>query len=259
MAASVNTSTQMSPCQKVESILDHGILSSGGEFKVSKSYDSSDSGTVSLNCINAIKGISVSLFHKAKGGITVAIEEEIGVGGCLDRAIERNLVQIAACTEKLKPAYNQTYAMLGENFIDGLASTQARQEVLSEDVVLIQEISQKAHNTALFILDLEDGKGVTAHDGCAEIGKSGSIPKEKISQIYVSKQFEEEFSNLSSKNISFIESKSQELTFHYKDGLEFSLIKFKSVSIPDYQSALEKRTLEKDLRKDPIHTHMTRL
>ena len=85
---------------KVNSFLTNGFLSGNellehmrkqnNENSITTSYDSKLRDQVPLNCVSKIDGIKISLFHPAKGGLVVMVEEKVGQKGILDEALERN-------------------------------------------------------------------------------------------------------------------------------------------------------------------------
>ena len=267
MAAVTSNPTTINPSQKINSFFENGILPGGGELNVPKSYDPYESEKVPLNCITENKGISVSLFHRAKGGITVAIEESVGEGGVLDSALQRSVEKIDEKTKEKETFYKGKYSdalqagVIDEKQINSMASLAARNEVLSEDELLAQQVADKAQRTALFLLDLGQEDKIESPEGCAEIGKSQIVSAEKISRVFISNRFESDFPSNPNKKISFVSSKHTKLTFYYKyDGNEFSKIEFKSkVNIPNYEAALIQESESKNLKETPIYTHMTRL
>ena len=156
---------------KILNIFQHGLLAGGGDFPVKTSFDSKGNKIVSLNCISDIDGIETSLSHPAKGGLTVTLEERVGEGGILDEALKRNADLIQVSQEEL--------AMLTPS----LMTFMARRSALKQDSKFLEAISQKTHQTALFILNLElhpDDNQST--DGCNEVSRPKVLP-EKISEV----------------------------------------------------------------------------
>ena len=233
---------------KIQSFFEKGFLPGGGGLDVAKSYDSVSRGEVPLNCISKVEGIATSLIHPAKGGLTVMIEERVGGGGILDAALQRNADQIG---EK-----EAQFALI----LPGFATAAARNSVLKEDHTFIEAITIKAHQTALFILNLEVSPDENkSEDGCKEVGRS-YVPSEKIDVVLVS---ETVIGEEAPSKITRVPSKQMTINFCYKDEQENpqTINGIGPIYVPDYQQALLDLSKQKkpSLSESPIYTHMTRL
>ncbi len=247
---------------KIKSIFTYGFLPGGGDLNVSKSYDKEPRKAVAINCIYATKGIKGSLIDQAKGGLTVAVEDDIGKDGILSAALTRNKKNIED-----KRAEKQGLAFLGADVVNQAASD----ESLKEDAEFLEEISKKVHKTALFILNLEaqteekpGPKETEEGTGCRETSRTKIAP-EAIEKVLIpkgsvdEKKIDEEIQN----KIIFVDSTSSEFIFSYKNERgEARYIKgLGPISIPDYESVLIEyaQSQTQTLSKKPIYTHVTRL
>jgi hypothetical protein len=244
--------------QKIESICSRGFISGeelqklmtehGGEHTIKTSYDIRLRNTVPLNCISNRAGIIESLYHFAKGGLTVMIEERVGDNGILDEALQRNALKI-----------EESKKVLSSNYPSLLALGAARSEALSNDRDFLQQLSQKCHQTVLFVLDLEMEKDEnTASDGCFETGRK-FIPPTKIQGMIISRRYEQESINISTRKV-FVDSIPKAIVFCYKDGSQtFKINIIRGILIPNYEAGLSQFTENRELSSHPLYTHMTRL
>lgn len=233
---------------KIQSFFDKGFLPGGGDLDVVRSYDSERRGEVSLNCISKVEGIATSLLHSAKGGLVVMLEERVGEGGILDEALARN--------EDLIKAKEIEFAKI----LPGFATSAARNFVLKQDHTFIEAITAKAHQTALFILNLEVRPGENeSEDGCKEIGRP-PISSDKIDAVLISERVIGK--DVDGKVIS-VPSMSMKMNFCYKDETDNpqTIKELGPIDVPNYQQALLELVTQKkpSLSANPIYTHMTRL
>jgi hypothetical protein len=246
---------------KIKSFIENGLVPGGKDLTNQKSFDSSGSGSVHLNSITRIEGIALSLFHKAKGGLTVATEEKEGSEGIYDKALERNRTTI---DNKVKELGN-----LRDETDNKELEEAAIQEVLNSDIVFIQELSEKAHKTALFLVNIDiEPDEKNDKFGCNEITRGVTIPAEKFTHLIISDQYEEtlkskpseeevesgvrrdrvssepnsiseELSNIPRIERIFVNTVSSNINFSYKtrDGSTVSFL-VKNVPIPNYEQVL---------------------
>ncbi|GAB5412329.1 MAG: hypothetical protein ChlgKO_14430 [Chlamydiales bacterium] len=237
---------------KIQSFFDKGFLPGGKGLDVKRSFDSKTREGVSLNCISNIDGIVNSLLHPAKGGLTVMLEEKIGDGGILDQVLERNEEAIRHKEKELRdtlPLFMRNMVLVG-----------ARHAVLKTDKRFIDAVTEKAHMTALFILDIEldEGENISL-DGCKEVSR-GYISADKIVRVYISEKIIGDTGDPRIIRIPFV---LEDFNFCYKDekGNPQIIKKLGPVYIPNYQKVLEDliSDLNRNLEENPIYTHMTRL
>lgn len=218
-------------------------------YTIATSYDAKLRDQVPLNCISKIQGVKTSLLHQAKGGLVVMVEEKVGQGGILDAALQRNLETI-----KVK---KQELSSLPSSYIEPVA----RNLILSTDKEFLEAITEKVHQTALFLLkDLQVESGENgALDGCQETGRSKIAP-DKILSLILPRIYEGAITNVPADKIKFVASTSSEFVYCYKDEKDVpQQIKIKDLMIPNYAATLEQFASETQLSTNPIYTHMTRL
>lgn len=232
---------------KIQSFFDHGFLPGGGDLAVPRSFDSTSKGQVSLNCISKIEGITTSLLHKAKGGLTVTLEEKIGEKGILDAAVARNEVKISEEEAEL--------AKIAPSF----AKAAATQQTLEKDQEFLAALSAKVHKTALFVLNIElVATENESMDGCKEVGRP-HIPPDQIDVVFISDRV---VGKTPFSKVVPVPSTSMTINFSYKDeqGNPQTLNKLGPIEVPDYREALLKLSETRGLlSKRPLYTHMTRL
>lgn len=246
---------------KINSFLTNGFLSGkeliqlmetdGLQFTIATSYDRKLREEVPLNCISKMEGIMPSLFHSAKGGLVVMVEERVGGEGILGRALQRN----AEAIEREMQRFSMFPSFAKEAAINAVVLT---------DEQFISDLTDKVQNLALFVLEgLEvQGNENISKDGCQETGRKKILPG-KISHIYIPLKHNGEFSHLDTDKIVFVDSLMEpvEFTFCYKDesDLPKQITIKKGIIIPNYIGILRQLSSERNLKNNPLYTHMTRL
>ncbi|MBF5060261.1 hypothetical protein [Candidatus Neptunochlamydia vexilliferae] len=264
-ANSDNKRIEISVGVKIQSFLEHGIISSAsidnkGITNTSTSNDEQKVEGVFLNCISSTQGIYACLFNPAKGAFVVGLEETVGENGILDAAIKRNKATLTEAEENIK---NQFGSLVTPT--DKLLKSGSRNKVLPEDATFLSDVSNKTHQLMLFLVKISvKTVELPSEDGSKEIRRK-EIKPEAITQIILSARFRPELEKTKlkdDKRVIFVESEGTEkLVFSYKDewGDPQTITIKKEVSVPAYEKALESMALNKDLKKEPLITHMTRL
>ncbi|GAB5411997.1 MAG: hypothetical protein ChlgKO_11110 [Chlamydiales bacterium] len=250
----------MNALQKISSIIDLGLLSgqeldsqsSDGSQSRLRSFDETSRSSVSLNVITQkATGVSNSLFHPAKGGLSVAVEEAVHENGILQTALTKNEEQIKASEENFALKFPS---------LRSYAKATAIQEILSEDDEFHKEVAAKILHTALIILkDMEaQGDEVSSKNGCRETFRE-TVSSEKIHRILISSQFKKLFLDVN-EIVTFIPDDTKTIIFPYKDDDGHpQQITLKNILCPDYENALEDYVANRNLMDLPLFTHMTRL
>lgn len=242
---------------KIKNIITYGLLSAEELAQISpsipaneRSFDRTDRNVVAINAISSLAGIQISLSHKAKGGISEAIEENILQPGLLSSFLQK---YHSIVTNKQKTLLQQMPG-IPEKFI----LSAARKNVILENREFLEELSLRAHHTALIILNIESQEGEnTALDGCKETFRKKVSP-ENIQHVLISNKFRQKFNAL--EKVLFVPEENSHIYFSYLDenGDPHS-IPIPEVSIPNYQSFLLKYARDRNLKDQPLYTHMTRL
>ncbi len=159
------------------------------------------------------------------------------------------------------------------------AQTAARHEALQEDKEFVAGLSQKLHQTALFVVDADvQQHEIDDSSGCREITRTDPIPSQKFKRLIISEQHREEILKESRESDSlesshtrrprkaeeeesaaavaqnaqsaqtamkvehvFVSTVSSVVAFSYKDkSSDNHTFDVEGVGVPDYQKALEK-------------------
>ena len=234
--------------------------------KVQKSSDTHDNTRVFFNCITSINGISVSLFASSKGGFPVLLERrddtlyEMSANKLFkqDSTIfkkvsdaKENMLKMGLTEEKLKNPTVQKHIFFG-----------VINEIMKNDPFFTGTLSERAHHSALFVLDLEESQSISSSEGCAE-NSTHRIHTSKIKYVILSKKtfgsFEKEISIPEEKIIWVDSTKTNAISFNgYHGEMDYrSMLKMPQLEVPNYQEGLE-QLLEKDKSCKTLFTHIAR-
>lgn len=174
---------------KINSFLTYGAVS-GDELEklqkdgveVKQSYDEKNVGSLSLNCVSSVDGIARSLFDQAaNSALSVTSEEQEGSGGIIDNALERNKQAIVEQAEAIKSLGIQNVTTIESGCL---------KTIICKDPEFLHALSEKAHQTVLFVFDLPIEEEDIAENGCKETRKSNVSPK-NIKAVIVPNRYEE--------------------------------------------------------------------
>jgi len=237
----------------INSFLTNGILSKkeAEEFvKVESSYDKKHLPDVSLNCVIKVDGIAQSLYkNAANSSFGVVTEESLLKEGCFIETLNRLNDSIVK--------YKQSLPKVGEAFLNQAAL----KNVVSKDEKFQMALSQKTHNTALFVLLLEATKDeIESTTAFRETRREKVLPG-KLIRVLIPEKHKENLKNLKNEKILFVESKKAKFSISYKDNLEniVSCETFEEITVPDYETLLTEIYNEDFLNKAVMYTHITRL
>lgn len=247
---------------KINSFLTHGAVSGdaldevqGEGVEVQRSYDAHSVGSLSLNCISSVDGIARSLFSQAaNSALSVTSEEQEGSGGIIDGALERHQQAIIERAQKIRG--------MGVQNVTSIESA-CLKSIICKDPEFLQALSEKAHQTVLFVFDLPPEAEDIAASGCKETRRS-NISSKNIRAVIVPKIHEElvrrkaEEAGVIDKFI-FVDDVGKQMAVSYRDreGNTPSCTTDNPVIVPDYETALKQ--IREQSQGDPFFTHATRI
>lgn len=223
------------------------------KVEVQRSYDTQSVGDVSLNCITKVDGIARSLYQQAaNSAFAVSTEEDASSAGTIKKAYERIKPQDVQEIDAKLPAFMKSYK-------PGLIF----KDIVCKDEQLMEDLSEKAHRTALFVIDLEPNEDeLNSETGVRETRRS-SITPDRIQCVMIPERYAHLADELARKNIPkekiiFVPDTTHTVTISTKDPEQNTVSgeTASKVSLPNYETTLMEI---KSKTQGPIYTHVTRL